>query len=148
MGNSNTTHKKEAARLKKIGIEAEHLVAMLEMIKNINQAKTLSHATALVVDEACKILSCDRATIFLVDSVHEQLVIKHSSNDDALDIRVPWNTGLSGHVYQTGETLNIPDAYKDDRFNQDADTKTGSIQGGGKGSASKYRTGASRATRY
>ena len=125
MGNSNTTHKKEAARLKKIGIEAEHLVAMLEMIKNINQAKTLSHATALVVDEACKILSCDRATIFLVDSVHEQLVIKHSSNDDALDIRVPWNTGLSGHVYQTGETLNIPDAYKDDRFNQDADTKTG-----------------------
>ena len=125
MGNSNTTHKKEAARLQKMGIEAEHLVAMLEMIKNINQAKTLSHATALVVDEACKILSCDRATIFLVDSVHEQLVIKHSSNDDALDIRVPWNTGLSGHVYQTGETLNIPDAYKDDRFNQDADTKTG-----------------------
>ena len=38
---------------------------------------------------------------------------------------MPWNTGLSGHVYQTGETLNIPDAYKDDRFNQDADTKTG-----------------------
>ena len=69
MGNSNTTHKKEAARLKKIGIEAEHLVAMLEMIKNINPAKTLSHATALVVDEACKILSCDRATVFLVDSV-------------------------------------------------------------------------------
>ena len=125
MGNSNTTHKKEAARLQKMGIEAEHLVAMLEMIKNINQAKTLSHATALVVDEACKILSCDRATVFLVDSVNEQLVIKHSSNDDALDIRVPWNTGLSGHVYQTGETLNIPDAYKDDRFNQDADTKTG-----------------------
>ena len=85
----------------------------------------MSHATALVVDDACKILSCDRATVFLVDSVNEQLVIKHSSNDDALDIRVPWNTGLSGHVYQTGETLNIPDAYKDDRFNQDADTKTG-----------------------
>ena len=125
MGNSNTTHKKEAARLQKVGIEAEHLVAMLEMIKNINQAKTLSHATALVVDEACKTLRCDRATVFLVDSVNEQLVIKHSSNDDALDIRVPWNTGLSGHVYQTGETLNIPDAYKDDRFNQDADTKTG-----------------------
>ena len=125
MGNSTSSHKNEAAKLKSAGIEAEHLVGMLEMIKKINQAKSLSQATALVVEEACKMLGCDRATVFLVDSINEQLVIKHSSNDDALDIRIPWNTGLSGHVYQSGETLNIPDAYKDDRFNQDADAKTG-----------------------
>ena len=125
MGNSTSSNKAAAANLKKNGILAEHLVGMLEMIKKINQATTLSHATSLVVEEACKMMGCDRATVFVVDKINEQLVIKHSSNDDALDIRIPWNTGLSGHVYQSGETLNIPDAYKDDRFNQDADAKTG-----------------------
>jgi adenylate cyclase len=125
MGNSTSSNKAAAANLKKNGILAEHLVGMLEMIKKINQATTLSHATSLVVEEACKMMGCDRATVFVVDKINEQLVIKHSSNDDALDIRIPWNTGLSGHVYQSGETLNIPDAYKDDRFNQDTDAKTG-----------------------
>ena len=26
--------------------------------------------------------------------------------------------GVAGYVASTGETLNIPDAYKDDRFNR------------------------------
>lgn len=32
---------------------------------------------------------------------------------------------MAGYVAQTGETLNIQDAYKDKRFNRDVDNKTG-----------------------
>ena len=85
MGNSTSSNKAAAANLKKNGILAEHLVGMLEMIKKISQATTLSHATSLVVEEACKMMGCDRATVFVVDKINEQLVIKHSSNDDALE---------------------------------------------------------------
>ena len=28
------------------------------------------------------------------------------------EIRVPWGTGIIGHVAETGQPLNIPDAYK------------------------------------
>lgn len=31
--------------------------------------------------------------------------------------RFPIGKGIAGHVAQTRETLNVADAYKDDRFN-------------------------------
>lgn len=33
--------------------------------------------------------------------------------------------GVAGFVATTGQTLNIHDAYKDDRFNREVDMKTG-----------------------
>lgn len=33
--------------------------------------------------------------------------------------------GVAGFVASTGKTLNIPDAYQDERFNRDVDSKTG-----------------------
>jgi adenylate cyclase len=125
MGNVANRYKQEAKDLEKVGIQSEHLVGMLNMIRHINEAKSLRDATTIVVEEACSMLNCDRATVFIVDKENEHLVIKHATNDDALDIRIPWNTGIVGHVYMSGETVNIPDAYKDDRFNQEADVATG-----------------------
>ncbi|UYV77686.1 hypothetical protein LAZ67_15001937 [Cordylochernes scorpioides] len=37
----------------------------------------------------------------------------------------PIGTGIAGHVAQTGESLNIPDAYNDKRFNRTIDHQTG-----------------------
>ena len=58
-----------------------------------------------------------------------------SANDDTPsptrisvgEIRFPRSTGVAGHVATTGETLNIPDAYADSRFNRDVDAKTGYV---------------------
>lgn len=33
--------------------------------------------------------------------------------------------GIAGHVASTGEGLNIEDAYEDNRFNPEIDSKTG-----------------------
>ncbi|RPH89780.1 MAG: HD domain-containing protein, partial [Calditrichaeota bacterium] len=41
------------------------------------------------------------------------------------EIRFPSHLGIAGHVASTGESLNIPDAYADSRFNPDIDKKTG-----------------------
>ena len=40
-------------------------------------------------------------------------------------IVVTADKGLAGHVVQTGETINIKDAYNDKRFNPNVDKKTG-----------------------
>jgi GAF domain-containing protein len=58
-----------------------------------------------------------------VDEMQQQLVIKGAVG--ASEIRIPWNAGIAGTVYQSGEKLNIPDAYKDDRFNKETDKSTG-----------------------
>ncbi|KAF0774054.1 Uncharacterized protein FWK35_00000870 [Aphis craccivora] len=41
------------------------------------------------------------------------------------EIHIPWGTGIVGYVAESGEPVNIPDAYKDTRFNHDIDARTG-----------------------
>ena len=38
-------------------------------------------------------------------------------------IKIPFNAGLVGHTFQTGEILNIRNAYNDPRFNKEVDRK-------------------------
>lgn len=41
------------------------------------------------------------------------------------EIRIPWGTGIVGYVAESGESVNIPNAYEDERFNDHIDTMTG-----------------------
>ncbi|XP_060848793.1 dual 3',5'-cyclic-AMP and -GMP phosphodiesterase 11-like isoform X1 [Rhopalosiphum padi] len=41
------------------------------------------------------------------------------------EIHIPWGTGIVGYVAESGDPVNIPDAYKDTRFNHDIDARTG-----------------------
>mmetsp|Transcript_19770 Transcript_19770/g.21494 ORF Transcript_19770/g.21494 Transcript_19770/m.21494 type:complete len:477 (-) Transcript_19770:496-1926(-) len=80
-------------------------------------------ATENIVTETCRILNCDRATIFTVDRVTEELVLTVA--EGAKNIRVPIGQGIAGTVAATGETINIVDAYSDPRFNSNADKMSG-----------------------
>jgi GAF domain-containing protein len=44
---------------------------------------------------------------------------------EATEVRMPMDRGVAGFVATTGSTLNIPDAYADERFNPAMDQKTG-----------------------
>ncbi|PVD37899.1 hypothetical protein C0Q70_00501 [Pomacea canaliculata] len=53
------------------------------------------------------------------DSTYEEICERDE------EIRVPWGTGIIGYVAETGESVNIPDAYQDPRFNSEIDVKMG-----------------------
>lgn len=76
-------------------------------------------ATDNIVAETCRILNCDRATIFTVDNITKELVL--SVAEGAKNIRVPIGQGIAGTVAATGETINIVDAYADSRFSSRCD---------------------------
>ena len=115
-----------SARKSSLELRHDHLALLLDGIKRCNMQTTLHDAIATIVTEACTILQCDRATLFVVDEDAEQLVIKVGTDvEDAHDIRIPWNVGIAGTVYKTGNTLNIPDAYQEPLFNQNVDKQTG-----------------------
>jgi len=101
----------------------EHLLALLRAIRHCNKMKSVDEAIAEVISSCCSILECQRATVFMVDDIQEQLVIRQGVG--VKDIRIPWDKGIAGTVYTQRRKLNIPDAYKDDRFNQETDKKTG-----------------------
>ena len=74
---------------------------------------------------ACKSLSSERSTLFLVDLTSGELWSKVTAGGETKTIRLPAGSGIAGWVVQNQEFANIPDVYKDERFNQQVDAETG-----------------------
>jgi adenylate cyclase len=77
----------------------------------------------MIMQKAKQLLDAERCTMFLIDKEKQQLW--STVADGTEQIRIPINMGIAGYVVSTGEVLNIPEAYEDDRFNRDIDLKTG-----------------------
>jgi len=88
----------------------------------MNSKILVPDAFEVIINETCKIIDCDRSSVFLADNERNELWTKVAKGTDT--IRVPLNKGLVGHVAIKGETLNILDAHKDYRFNREVDKKT------------------------
>src|ERR687887_427948 len=52
-------------------------------------------------------------------------VVELCSQATAAERRLPIGRGLAGHSAATGETINVPDAYADPRFDRNVDHRTG-----------------------
>ena len=75
------------------------------------------------MDTVTTFLQADRSTLFLHDSATDELWSQVAQGTN--EIRFPSHLGIAGSVFQNGETVNIPDAYSDSRFNPAFDKKTG-----------------------
>jgi len=95
----------------------------MSTLKAISTALDPYEAQERVVQEACSLLRCDRASIFLNDVETDELVLHVAKGAD--DIRIPRTAGIAGQVNETGEVITINDPYKDPRFNQATDKATG-----------------------
>ena len=60
------------------------------------------------------LLSCDRATLFIVDPVTKELRL-HTS-EGAVNVKLKLGEGIAGGVAESGSLLNIPDAYRNPNF--------------------------------
>ena len=78
-----------------------------------------------VMREAARMLKADRSTLFLNDEKTDELLSRVGSGLDALQIRLPNHIGIAGAVFTSGQTINIPYAYADLRFNPAFDKQTG-----------------------
>jgi len=67
-------------------------------------------------------VNAQRSAIFLHDEERKELWTPLASGTSAV-IRIPESQGIAGHVLQTGEEVNIHDAYSDPRFNPESDKK-------------------------
>ncbi|CAH3179066.1 unnamed protein product [Porites lobata] len=88
-----------------------------------------------IMNYAQTLVDADRTSLFLVDSRTNELYARifdiggsledSRSSNLQKEIRFPKNKGVAGYVASTGETLNITDAYHDERFNREIDIQTG-----------------------
>lgn len=102
----------------------EQMALLLDVATAIAQRMDLDGLIPKIVEKISQVLQAERSTLFLLDSAKQELWSKVAQGVLISEIRFPASLGLAGHVAQTGEILNIPDAYGDPRFNQGIDDRT------------------------
>lgn len=100
-------------------------MAFLELVSDINSEFDLSSLLQRVVQETCKMLDSERATIFIHDPATGTLFSRVASGAEIAEIRLPSFAGIAGAVFTSGQSMNIPYAYADLRFNPSFDRQTG-----------------------
>ncbi|XP_075991150.1 putative 3',5'-cyclic phosphodiesterase pde-5 isoform X2 [Anticarsia gemmatalis] len=108
---------------------------LLDVVKAIfEEMVSLDQLIKRILEFAQRLVNADRASLFLVDYRNFELVSTvfdlkfepgHERDMEKKEIRMPINRGIAGHVALSGETMNIPDAYSDYRFNREVDEATG-----------------------
>jgi len=106
--------------------KSDPLVSLVKISRSITALTDIDELLKVIAEETRNAMQADRCTVFLWDKESDELWSKVALGiDESKAIRFPANLGLAGYVVQTGETINITDAYKDSRFNPEVDTKTG-----------------------
>ncbi|MBN1542362.1 GAF domain-containing protein [candidate division KSB1 bacterium] len=103
--------------------EHEKLKILLNITRNISRELDLNNLLKLIMDEVKSVLQCDRCTVFVLNRESDELWSRVAHGEK--EIRFPSHLGIAGYVATSGQVLNIPDAYADERFNPNIDKKTG-----------------------
>lgn len=97
----------------------------LDLVSDITSELDLSELLQRVMGEATRMLKADRSTLFLNDLRTNELFSRVAGGGSLDEIRLPNTAGIAGTVFTSGETINIPHAYADLRFNPSFDRQTG-----------------------
>lgn len=106
-------------------IQSDPLVSLVKIGRSINALTDITELLKVIAEETKIAMQADRCTVFLLDKDKNELWSKVALGMDSKEIRFPVDKGLAGYVVRTGESVNIEDAYHDDRFNPEVDKKTG-----------------------
>jgi signal transduction histidine kinase len=85
----------------------------------------LNELLSLVVNRVSQVVDADRSTLYLIDESSGELWSKVAQGEQVVEIRLRIGDGLAGWVAQSGKSLNIKDAYLDQRFDPVWDKQTG-----------------------
>lgn len=77
-----------------------------------------------LIELCTQAVDAERCTIYFVDHRTNEIWARIASRT-ALEIRLPIGSGIAGQVAASGETINVPDAYGDPRFDRNIDVRSG-----------------------
>ena len=97
---------------------------ILEVATALSGELKLEPLLVKIMDTVTNLLGAERATLFLHDRKTRELWAL-IGDQHLEEIRFPSHLGIAGHVFGTAETVNIEDAYADERFNPEHDHRTG-----------------------
>ena len=106
-------------------VKNDPLLALVKIGQAVAAEKDIDKLMQTIAEEARDAVQADRCTVFLYDKNTDELWSKVALGLGSHELRFNASQGLAGHVFRTGEIINIKDAYSDARFNKENDLKTG-----------------------
>lgn len=106
-------------------VKNDPLLALVKIGQAVAAEKDIDKLMQTIAEEARDAVQADRCTVFLYDKNTDELWSKVALGLGSHELRFNASQGLAGHVFRTGEIINIKDAYSDARFNKEIDLKTG-----------------------
>jgi adenylate cyclase len=100
---------------------------LLEVTRQIAGYETLDEVLQALVALCIDTLGAERGSLFLDDPSTGELYSRVALGNVQREIRVQNTKGIAGHVFASGESLVIHDAYADPRFNHEVDEQTGFV---------------------
>ena len=99
------------------------LSLLFEATRLLNSTLDLAELLELILRIARKELHAERGSVFLVDREKKELWSIVAQELDHEVIRVPFGHGIAGRVAETGEIINVEDAYQLEFFERGFDQK-------------------------
>jgi len=110
--------------LQEITDESQRFLEATALASDVAFKSMLARGLSAFTRKLGQLLNAERSSLFLVEN--DTLLLKVAEDQQAgTEIRIPIGSGIAGAVAQTGQVINIPDAYADQRFNPDVDKQTG-----------------------
>jgi len=103
----------------------DKLQFLVEASKVLNSTLDLPELIRIILDMATRETGADRGTVFLVDHEQKQIWSLVAHGVGASEIRLPMGKGIAGAVAESGEIVNLADAYDDPRFDRNFDQRFG-----------------------
>ncbi|MBM3143976.1 MAG: GAF domain-containing protein [Chloroflexi bacterium] len=128
LGNRMASEYEKAALLHKSEQHSQRLQALISLIARISTTLDRDQILSLIIDQARGLLNAEASSLFLLDEESNHLIL-HLTKDvhetSLPPLRIPADTGIIGHVVNTGEAVSVRDARKDKRHYDGIDEISG-----------------------
>ena len=113
--------------LNKLDQELEQVSSSMNLLRDSSFNSKLEITLQAISLKIAQSLHAEQVTFFVVDRDREILWSKNARGTEGqlISIEIPITAGIAGYVATTGQTVNIPDPYNDERFNPQIDRDTG-----------------------
>ncbi len=109
--------------------ELEHAKKKLALVREIGEALSsgldLERLLVLIMEKVTLLMEADRSTLYIMSDDRKELWSRVLQGGELREIRLTVGEGIAGWVAASGEKLNIPDAYIDNRFQPSIDLQSG-----------------------
>ncbi|HLH30856.1 MAG TPA: GAF domain-containing protein [Terriglobia bacterium] len=105
--------------------DRQQQLELLKVVSEVSSEIKLGPLLQKLIGTITRMLNAERSTLFLNDEKTKELYTEIGEGLGATQIRFPNHVGIAGTCFTAAESVNIPHAYADLRFNPSFDKRTG-----------------------